>query len=417
MPFPKLPTSRTLPRNLFPLLFYSLIILMIYFADGVMSYISPVLIEGRVGNSFTMGLILSVSSLVGICCDIFFPNAFKAKHHLFFLWNTVLIALLFPLIYLFFPHVLTTFLAGMVIWGIYFEFLIFSNFFFIHAFISREHRALAWGMITIFRSIGIMFAPIIASTLLHQHQTYPLFAVIFFLCVSLLAIFCFTKLFPFKKQIVISTKVEKRYGFKHEFGVWRILFKKIWPIYLFVFILYALESTFFTVGVLLTEEMAAVSFWGDLVIVAYYLPNLFTGFVVEKICDVFGKKKTAFLCGIAGGVLLVASYFVLTPMYFIFMIFCSSLFTSMALPSVLSAIQDYVGRLGKHKGDMVGLQNSAGSFAYIIGPILAGGIALEVGNKETFAVIGGILIFVSVINFIFVPKKIYIPHREIGKVR
>jgi MFS family permease len=286
---------------------------------------------------------------------------------------------------------------------------------------GREQHALAWGIIGIFRSIGMLTSPFIASSLLHTNTQFPLFIVLVFLVFSALALFCFNKFFPSHHHPhhvlpVINDELEARkmlHPFFQEITVWKVLLKKVWPLYLFIFTFFIIESTFLTVGVLFSEEMMAKSFWGNFIIPAYLLPALFTGMIIDKTTHRFGKKKTAFFAGLCAGILLFISSLTTLPEFFVLTVFCSSLFSSIALPALLSAFQDYMGRLHSHQADIIGIQNSAGSLAYIIGPIFAGGIALFLGNKQTFGVIGILLIIVSIINLIFVPKKIHIPQHEL----
>jgi MFS family permease len=405
---------RPVPRNAGPLLFYSILIFLIYFADGIMSYVSPVIIEAHVSSTLIMGMIIATSSVIGLVCDMVFPFVFKAKQNNFFLTGTVIIALLFPLSYLVFPKILPTFFLGMAIWGIYFEFLIFSNFLFIHAFIRREHHAFAWGLIGVFRSIGMLVSPAIASLLLHLHPTYPLYTALMLLVSALLGLVLFERLYPTGKSDIVKPIVAKTYGFLHELRTWPILVRKIWTIYALMFMLYLLESTFFTVGVLLSEEMTRTSVWGYGLIAAYLLPALLTGLAVERITLRFGKKRTAFFCGLVGGIFLTLTYRISEPGVLVFSILVSSMFTSLSLPALLGTIQDYVERLDKYGGDMVGLQNSAGSLAYIIGPVVASAIAISVGNRQTLGVMGVLLGAVSLCGFLFTPRKIRLPQHELS---
>jgi MFS family permease len=405
-----LPFQKDSPHSA-PLLFYGVIIFLIYLADGIMSYVAPILIEAHVSNTLLMGFIISSSSLVGITCDFFFPELFKHKRQFFFLTSAVGLALFFPLSLLLFSHSVVTFIAAMAIWGIYFEFLVFSNFYFVHTFVEHSHHSFAWGLITVFRSIGMMISPLIASSLLHEAPSYPLLtAMVFLVLAAWLAVF-FRWSFPQRKHLSVEEPAKK--NVTHQLRVWLILLKKIWPLYSFIFALFVLESSFLTIGVLLAEDMMTVSYWGKLLIVAYLLPTLFTGLIVEKVTLNFGKKKTAFWSGVLSGALLSLSVFVHQPVFFVGLILISSLFSSLAMPAILGAIQDYVTRLETSRGELVGLQNSAGSLAYILGPILAGAIATAVGNKTTLAVVGSLLLVISMINLVVVPVKILLPQQEL----
>ena len=399
------------------LLFFSVIIFMIEMADSIMSYVSPIFLENGVQSSFYMGIILSSSSVVGLLCDALFPSIFRAKHHLFFLWNTVVLALLFPAIFLFFPHAVPQFVLAMAVWGIYYEFLVFSKAYFIEAFIKMDRHALAWGILNTFRSVTMFIAPIFVPVLLDQGVDQPLIITFTFLVFSLVAIVAFNKLFPHKYREVVQEEVVKKNSALKEIYVWRAIIRRMWPIFIFILAFFILEATFFSIGILAAEELRLTSFWGSFLIPAYMLPNLFTGLLVQKLGAQIGKKRVAFISGGVGGLLLfIATQLTFSPLLLVVTIFVSACFSSIAYPAILAVTQDYVTRLGKLGGEMVGLQNAAGSIGYIIGPVLAGWAGMEFGNMTAIGWIGLLLLAVSVFNILVVPRKVKMPQKELATI-
>lgn len=405
-----------LPVYLLALLFYAVIIFVVQLADGIMSYIAPVYIEENVGNPLIMGLILSSSSVAGLICDTLFPNLFRARHHLFFLWNTVLIALLFPLIFLFFPQAIAAFFLAMIVWGVYFEFLMFANAFFVDAFIQVKHHALAWGILTSFRSLSLFVAPLLAPSLIDQSYRHPLYFAIILLVVSMFGILLFHRTFPHGKREVVSELAKRRLSVHQELQVWLTLLRPLWPMFIFLLVIFMLEATMMSVGVLATEELRDQSWWGGLFIAIYMLPNLFTGFVVEKLGFRFGKKRVAFVSGIIGGCLLFVATRMSSPELLVGVSFLAACFTSLSLPSAMGAIQNYVTRLGVFGGEMIGMSNAAGSIGYIIGPLLAGSIALLIGELATVGVMALVLAGVAAVNFVIVPRKVRLPQHELNRL-
>jgi len=407
----------TIPKYMRALLFFGVIIFLIEMADSIMAYVAPIFLERGVKNSFYMGLILSSSSVAGLICDAIFPSIFRSKKHSFFLWNTVILALLFPAVFLFFPHALPEFIFAMVIWGIYYEFLVFSKAYFIEAFIKMDRHAVAWGILNTFRSLTMVISPLVVPLLLDSGVEKPLIATFVLLVLGLMGIVLFNKIFPHKERVVVQEVVVKKPSALTELIVWRHLIIKIWPIFLFTLVLYVLEATFFSVGILASEELRQTSFWGTFLIPAYVIPSLFTGFLVEKLSINLGKKRLAFIAGAVGGVLLFLTVFLTAvPAFLVLVILLSSVFTSIAYPAILASTQDYVTRLGEFGGEMVGLQNAAASIGYIIGPLLAGWMAMEFGNIEAIAGAGILLLVVAVLNILVVPRKIKMPRKELQAV-
>jgi MFS family permease len=399
----------SLDRRFAPLIMYSMIMFLLVFGDATMAYVTPVYIESHVQNSLIMGIVMSFSSLIGFCCDLTFPSVFRSKDNLFFLGGTIVCAILFPLIYLFLPAILPTLLLGVGIWGVYYEFLSFSNFNFIHAYLKQEHHALAWGILSTFKSLGIFVAPLLASELLHENLQFPFFAALGFFCAGIFGTLIFTHVFPRNKHPHVVEEVRKPFRVFEQLKVWWVLLRKIWPVYIFIFVLFILDSTYWTIGILLSEEIQQRSHIGSFLLMAYILPSLFMGALIHKMAKPFGKKRLAFIAGGAAGLILLVTGLSPSPLLLLMGIFCSSLFTAAAFPAIMAVIQDYVGRLENHRGDMVGLQASASSLSYIIGPITAGGIATLVGTQHTFSIMGGLLLAISLLCLIVVPRKIHLP--------
>jgi MFS family permease len=398
------------------LLCYSVIILFVTIADSLMNYLAPVLINRHVHNQFLMGLVISTSSMFGILCDAFFPHFFRAKHHSFFLWNTVVIALMFPAALLFFPPAIPSFIFAMAVWGIYFEFMVFSNSYFINAFISLKHNGLAWGILNTFRSVGLSLAPLMAPYLLDRGERHALSSVIFFLLIALSGVWIFHKLFPFHKRTVVKAVVKKDYNFRQELTVWRIFLRRLWPIYLFIFTFYLIDATFVTIGVLFTEQLRQQYWWGSLFMAAYILPNLFTGFIVEKAAAHIGKKKLAFLSGICGGILLIVSTFFGSTPALLAIVFLAASCISLTYPTIMAVTQDYMGRLGDSRNEMLGLKNAAGSLGFVVGPIVSGFLSVQLGNLAAIGIVGGIFACVALLNLFIVPRKIQMPQKELSQL-
>jgi MFS family permease len=114
--------------------------------------------------------------------------------------------------------------------------------------------------------------------------------------------------------------------------------------------------------------------------------------------------------------LFVATLLESHPLLLILTIFTSAIFSSVSYPAILAATQDYVTRLGEFGGEMVGLQNASSSLGYVIGPILAGWAGMQFGNIHAVGLIGLLLLGVSMLNLIIVPRKIHLPQKELQNI-
>lgn len=389
-----------------PLILYCTIIFFLSTGDAIMSYVSPIFIEDKVNNPLIMGIILSASSLVGLTCDLLFPQWFRKKRYSFFLLAAIVCALTFPLLFILFPPHIIVLLFAMLIWGIYYEFMVFSNFNFINKHVTPKEHASSWGILETFRSTAYLIGPIMASLLLSITATSTLYITLIFVLFSFI---CFMTFFKYRlKSEVPEAKPASRNPLQ-ELKLWGVLLKKIWPLFLFTLILGLIDSAFWSVGTLLSEDLKNQNFWGGFLLPAYMLPSLILAFIAGRAAKSFGKKRAAFWSGIFGGILLFVAYLSTNPALIVLIVFLSSIFLSLANVEMTATFEDYVGRVGIFVNDVIGLQSSSVSLAYIIGPVMAGSLAFFGGYRFVFIVMGGLLAAFSILALIIVPRKIKMP--------
>lgn len=391
-----------------------MIVFFACFGDAIMSYVAPVIVEEHVSNTLMMGIIVAFSSIVGFICDFCFSQWFRGKHYSFFMVLTFLFALLFPASFIFAPPIVITFLFAMAAWGVYFEFMQFSHFHFIHAFVQKDQHAQSWGFLESVISLAYLVGPIVATYLIDLHVDAPHYGALTFFTAGMFGLFLFMRTHRSHHQAAALQPIEKKKSRFHEFLIWKTLGKRIWPIYLYLFAMILVDSSFWTVGTLASEELRQTHFIGGYLIPLSSLPALFMTLIVARLAKPFGKKRAAFLSGIlSGGTLLTIIlsdniWFVMT------IVLLSSIFQAIARPEIYAVLEDYIARLGKSGNDLIGLQNSAASAAYIIGPIISGFLADRFGNLHTLGIIGGSFALVSLLALIIVPRKVAMPQAEIA---
>lgn len=398
------------------MILYSGIIFLIGLSDAIMSYTAPVFIEKSLDNSLLMGFVLSFSSLVGAVCDFVFSKYFHGKKfHFFLLWGIVG-TILFPASFLLLPPIASMMLLSMLIWGIYFELIIFSNFHFVHSFMDKSEHASSWGILETFKACAYMTGPLIAANLITLEIKAPFYVSVFFTSIALFFALVFLK---YQKAFKIGVEAPKKidsFSFFTELKIWSLLLKKVWPLYLFVFMLNIVDSTFWSVGALLSEELKVAGGFGGVLLSAYTAPSLLMGFLAGRISKPFGKKKAAILSGVVAGFLFLVSGVIVSTLYFVITVFLASMFISMAWPQIMATFEDYIARLKEFGNDIVGLQSSSSSFSYIVGPVIATSTATIVGNRLTFSVMGALLLAASVVILLVLPKKIRMPQTELQEI-
>lgn len=399
------------------LLAYTLVMFFYYFGDTIMSYISPIVINSYVSNQVILGLIISTSSMIGLLCDTLFAKIFQHKSYPFFAPLTLLSAILFPISFIFFPHITPTFIFAMAIWGAYYEFARFSHFNFIHAFVKTREHAHAWGILQAFQALALLVAPLLAIFFFDINKFLPFWVAIGFFVISLIGFYWMS--WKWKKHVrhhVIESQPPIPATLMQKVKIWHLLIKKIWPIFVFLLILTVLDSSFWTVGTLLSEELRHTSWLGSFLIPAYIFPSIIVTLLAPRLAWRFGKKRVSFITAIIGSLILLAGGLIFPGGGFVIVVLLSSLFIEVSYPEIYAVFEDYVARLGVFGNDMVGLEGAAISLGFIAGPILAGILASFLGNQNAIVCFAGLFGLTAVLALSKVPRKIKMPQQELLEI-
>jgi MFS family permease len=392
------------------LLGFCAIMLVVYLADAIMSYTAPAFIEENVANPFLMGIIIASSSTVGIVADFLIGAKLRGRRSRFFVATALVFSISFPATFLLLPSSIPTFILAMAIWGIYYELMHFSNYHFIGEHSHASQHAMMWGVLSVARAAAYTFGPLVASTAVVYSVQLPFQIALLLASVSFVAVLGY--MFVMRKHRVgQATEIDNGRNLFAELKIWSLLGSKVWHLFAFLFALSLTDATFWTVGVLLSEELQNGT--QGLLFVLYGIPALLFGGFIGYLARPFGKKRAAFISALLGGIFLIVMGVVQNEIAILTAVFVASSFLAISWPEVNATFEDYVSRLGKTGNEFIGLQSSIISLSYIVGPIIAGGIASLVGNQLAFAVVGGFLVLTSIFSLIIVPRKIHMPQKEL----
>jgi MFS family permease len=383
----------------------------IVMADGVMSYIAPVVMASHLGSTTLMGLVLAISSSLGMCVDFYFSKQFPKKKSLFFNKILVATAIFFPLTFLLFRN-LPSFILGMLIWGVYYEAMVFGNFHAVHELVKPNKHLWAWGIISLVKNVGWVIGPIAASLLDDRHLNWVFYLAIFGYAVGIILFFVRQKIHAHEFKDGVEEENKYR-SLKQQVAIWKIYGKTVWPLLALILLFFLTEATFFTIGPVFGEQLRSSSPLGNLFVTMYTIPVaifvLITGFFAEK----FGKKRSAFLAGIFAGVCLIIMSRMVGVLPILIMTFVSSIGLGVLYPELAAVFQDFVGRTKKYGNDIIGLTAIMGSFAYVAGPIISGFLADHIGFQNVFGCLGVLLIIFSLIAFMMMKRKVRLPTNEV----
>jgi len=395
-----------------PLVLFSLIIFFVSLNDGIISYITPVILNDRYNDTLIVGSILSISSFFGIFFNLFVSKFFPYKNYKFFVSWMLLFAILTPISLMILPKALVPFIFIMIIWSIYYEFRNYSKYDFVNRFLPSKMNAEAWSVMTTFQSTAYMLGPVIAFLLINKSASSVLQGTLVIITIAVFSFLIFLQRFK-KRQGKIIHHHGIRSLFK-EVKIIHILASKIWPLALFTIALTLLDVSFWTMGVLYSEELRSQNEIGGLLLTVYCLPAMVVGFITPKIYGAFGKKRTAFIAGLLAGLglLVIGS---LENVYLILVtVFFTSAFSNIAFILIFATFEDYVTRLDGEGNNLVSINQISQNFAYASGPFLLGLISQGGNFGLSFTVTGGILMFFSLLALILVPRKVKMPHKALA---
>ena len=402
-------------RLYIPLVVFSFIIFLVSLHDGIMSYMAPVIVSDRLHDPFLVGLILATSSLFGMFFDFIIAQFFALKNYIFFMMWTLIFAISFPLIFLFLPRNLVPFVFAMVVWSVYYELRSYSKFDFVHKFLPVQKNTEAWAVLTIFQSVSYMLGPAVTVFLLSKNTNLPLYASLMITTVSIFCFFIFISAFG-KHHIKTEATGEKPRSFWKELSIFKILTKRIWVLVIFNFTTTLLDVAFWTTGVLYAEQLRHTSSMGGLFLVLYCFPTMFIGWIVPYIYKPLGKKKTSLIAGIFAGLFLALIGITKSIPVILGLVLLVSIAVDIANILLFAVFEDYVTRLDETGKDLVSIGQFSSNLAYTVGPIILGLIVKLFGFGMSFVFTGVIVLASAVYGLLVVPRKIRMPHVELGRV-
>lgn len=408
--------KKTTPNTL---LLFLVPFFLILLGDGILTYIFPIALEGHVNSNFITGLILSLSSVIGILCDFFIPLIFSKYTWRFQLIAGILLAITFPIatalgdMY----SIVWLFIIASLLWGIYFEFLMFAQQGFIVAEEKPADYSHDWGIIEFLTDLVEIVGPIIGALLLIRgifaYTSVTIFVEVIALILAILLVIS-RRSFPAQRP---KSNLKEYVGFFKELKYWNILSKKVYIILIMAIIVEIVFAAFQTFAGLYGQQIINNPSWDWLILGFSTIPTLLGTLVISKLNISKGKKRLSQLAIILGGLVLSSLFLFngkLIPILVI--VFISNLIFSVCWPLDDAIFSDLQKRLKEKNLHMIGLSQASYSIAYIITPTITGFLADRVGYNNTFAIIGGVSAILGIILVLVTPRKLRLPQKELAHV-
>jgi len=383
--------------------------LMVFFwavFDGIVSFITPIVITQHGISKTMMGVIIASSSVAGAIIDFLLSKVLENTHYRRLWLATFAICGFYPLI-LGTASSVPIFVLAMALWGFYYDLQNFGTFDFVSRKSKPEEHSSSFGVISIFKSLGYLIAPIIAGLTIVEVVTALPFALAFvFLAIAFLFFLVLSAVGEKGKSELPEKIAYKKVNVLVELHLWSKIGFILLPVLAFTLMLYIFDAFFWTVGPLYSSEFADFKDFGGLFMTTYTLPMLVTGWFVGPITRKFGKKKTAFWSFLACSLILSTLFYWKSPIIVLLVALLSSMIGSIAWPAVKGCFVDYITESYKYEKEIEGLQDFFTNIGYVIGPILAGVLSDRFGNGPTFSLLGIVGVVVSIILLLKTPREI-----------
>jgi len=388
---------------------YVLALMILFWAvyDGIITFITPLIMTESGLSGIQMGIIIGTSSISGaifdfIACRIFKNMIFRRMFLIMFV-----LCFLYPLL-LFNANSFWLYLIAMAIWGIYYDLKNFGELDFVARHIAPKEHSSSFGVLQVFKSLGYLIAPILAGLAIGQAMNWKPFLISWgSLVVSI--IFFIGLLFltqKYKNKIENPNKPYKKIGLFREINLWKKIGKTILPLLILTLLLNFIEAFFWTIGPLFAESFNGTNQFSGFFMAAYSLPFIFIGWFVGSITKKYGKKRTAFVGLLIGSSILATIFMFKNFLPTVALVFVSSIFISLSSPSINGAYADYIEETKSADKEIEGLQDFFTNLGFIIGPIMAGGLFDLIGGSAAFSVLGILGAIAAIILIIVTPKHI-----------
>lgn len=364
--------------------------------DGIISFITPIVLTQSGLSETLMGVVIGTSSMAGAVFDFILARFLKNAHYRRVYMMMFAVCFAYPLI-LWQSKSIYIFLVAMALWGIYYDLLNFGNFDFIGRQTKPDEHASSFGVMSVFRSLGYLVGPVIAGLLIGELVDVKVFiAAWVFLVISFLVYLGLTFMLK-TRQEYMKTITYKHKNTALELQIWKKVGKRILPILVFTTLLYIYDAFFWTIGPLYSESLGQLHPLGGLFMTFYTFPSLIVGWFVGATVAKFGKNRTSFVSFALGSAVLIAIPFLVSPILILLAVFVSSCLTSIAFNSNQSSYADFITDKPSAESEIEGLGDFSVNIGYVIGPMLAGFVAETIGNSTTFMAVGGVGLIVSII--------------------
>lgn len=393
---------------------YILSIMLMFWAifDGLLTYVTPLVLTQAGYSETMMGIIIGTSSIAGAVFDFMLCRIFKRSNFRRIFLILFAICAVYPII-LWQAKSFWVFISAMALWGVYYDLYSFGSLDFLGNYTDKEEHASSSGALQVFRSLGYLLAPIFAGFTIGEivgWQTFALSWIFLFM-----AFLFFIVLIKVTKEGVNQDHQGlacRNLAIKREFKLWERTSILLKPVLILTLLISIYDAFFWTIGPLFAESFRGMDGFDGLFLAAYELPALMVGWFIGKATIRLGKKRTAFAAFGVGSLILATLPLISSPPLAIATIFLASMFISMAIPAINGTYADYIEEAPKAEKEIEAVSDFSSNLGYVIGPITAGILADAYGDSIAFSVLSIVGVIIVIVLFRITPRNINVSPLE-----
>lgn len=379
---------------------------LIVLADNIMSYTFPISVERTLNSNAELGLIMALSSLIGICFDLILSHRISPGFWRFGFRIGIALSLGFPVLTVIgrHTHSVLFFLAASLVWGIYYELIAFGTQDFIATTQPKSEFSQDWSLIYVIWALTAIVSPFIGSALL-QGDLWLTIAVV-----------CGIQLTAFIVSGFLLTKIElpkMKQPKIHLKRVARSLFAlielegRVFPITIVTFSVQTLFACFWTIGGLFGAQLSQYP-WAFMTL--YVLGIVLGSLTSSRVGVARHKKRIAMTCLTLGGLIISLIPFVSGATLVYLLSFLGGLALSQVMPMNESVYSDLAKRAPEWEMELISLSRLSTSLAYIVGPLMGGFLADRFGYATTFGIFGLSAAIFGLSMLLITPRKLRMQH-------
>lgn len=381
---------------------------------GIIAYMIPIIFLKHGLSQTEIGLIIGSSAVIGAVFDIVLAKVLSSTYyrHLYFALTIVCFLIV---VLMWNASSLPIFLAIAAATGLFYDLFHMGTFDFVSRETLPQEHASSFGVVNVFKSLGLMFAPLaLALTFSEVSTSTPFWNALIWagLSMAAFAVLLFVKDRSSIKKTHVDKPHYKKMNFLLEFHLWEKLGKQLLPVLMFTFLIGINLSFFWTLAPLFTEQLRSLDPIGALFIPAYILPTLLVGWFVGPVTKRFGQKNTAYWFFIVSSVILGALAFMTETNHIILIAFTSSVFGAFSIPAISGAYADYLSECPQYEKEIESLCDFFTNVGAVFGPIGGGILADIVGIKNAFSLFSIFAVLITLWIIKKSPKKITIKTSE-----